>query len=257
MNLDRGTVMNRKINVLFLIILMLAFISGCATTTTKSKKFPLMYEEMPASILILPPMNESTAADAKNFYSTTLQEPVSFCGYYVFPYEVTTEILQMEGLYDTELLKDMPVAKFAEYFGADSVLFTTIKKWDLSYMVIAATLTVSIDCELRSTKSEQVLWKYNGTVVVDLSGGNTGQGLAGLIAKAIVTAVSSATVDYVPHARTANYLAISTMPYGKYNPQYLKDQDEKIIDQQPQPASSGAGPGDSSSGSAAAAPAAK
>ena len=173
----------------FLLILIL-IVSGCGPKmVTKSQAFPLMYEETPASILILPPMNESTAADAKEYYSTTIQEPLSFCGYYVFPYEVTAEILKMEGIYDTELLRNLPLAKFREYFGADAVLFTTIKKWDLSYLVLASTLTVSVDAELKSTKSNQILWRYNGTVVVDLSGGNTGGGIAGLIAKAIVTAV--------------------------------------------------------------------
>jgi hypothetical protein len=209
--------------------------SGCAPKmVTKGAEFPLMYEEAPACILILPPMNESTAADAKEYYSTTIQEPLSFCGYYVLPYEVTTEVIKMEGIYDTELLRDTPLTKFREYFGADAVLFTTIKKWDLAYLILASSLTVSVDCELKSTKTDQVLWKYNGTVVVDLSGGNTGGGLAGLIAKVIVTAVSSAMADYVPHARVANYRSLGSMPYGKYHPQYLKDKDQEFIDQTPE-----------------------
>jgi hypothetical protein len=215
------------------IIVMAVLIGGCGPKmVTKSEKFPLIYEESPASILILPPMNESTAADAKEYYATTIQEPLSFCGYYVFPYEVTTEILKMEGLYDAELLRHTPLPKFREFFGADAVLFTTIKKWDIAYMVLASTLTVSIDCELKSTKSDQILWRYNGTVVVDLSGGDFSQaGIFGLIAKVIVTAVASAVVDYVPHARTANYRALSTVPYGKYHPQHMKDQGQKFPEQ--------------------------
>ena len=201
--------------------------------TTKLTKFPLMYEEKPTAILILPPMNESTAADAKEYYSTTIQETLAFTGYYTFPYPITAEILKMEGIYDTELLVNLPLSKFKEYFGADAVLFTTIKKWDLSYMVLASTLTVSIECELKSTTSNQTLWKYTGTVVVDLSGGDTGGGIAGLIAKVIVAAISSAVADYVPYAQQANYRALSTMPYGKYHPQYNKDQQVKFIGQTP------------------------
>lgn len=216
-------------------ILVLPLLSACAPKmTTKSTAFPLMYEERPASILILPPMNESTAADAKDYYSTTIQEPLAFTGYYTFPYTITSEILKMEGIYDTELLVNLPLSKFKEYFGADAVLFTTIKKWDLRYMVLASTLTVSIDCKLKSTISNQTLWKYTGTVVVDLSGGDTGGGLAGLIAKAIVCAVSSAVADYVPYARQANYRALSSMPYGKYHPQHNKDQQVQFIDQTPE-----------------------
>jgi hypothetical protein len=84
---------------------------------------------------------------------------------------------------------------------------------------------------LKSTKSNVTLWQYNGTVVVDLSGGNTGGGIAGLIAKAIVTAISSAMADYVPHARTANYTALSTLPYGKYHPLYGKDREQQFREQ--------------------------
>jgi len=221
-----------KYRYLILGILVVPLLSACGPKmTTKLAEFPLMYEERPTSILILPPMNESTAADAKEYYSTTIQEPLAFTGYYTFPYPITSEILKMEGIYDTELLVNLPLSKFKEYFGADAVLFTTIKKWDLSYMVLAANLTVSIDCKLKSTTSNQTLWKYTGTVVVDLSGGNTGGGLAGLIAKAIVTAIQSAVADYVPYARQANYRALSSMPYGKYNPQHNKDQKVQFIDQ--------------------------
>lgn len=74
----------------------------------------------------------------------------------------------------------------------------------------------------------------NGIVVVDLSGGNTGGGLAGLIAKAIVTAVSSAMADSVPYARLANYRALTSMPFGKYHAQHNKDQNVKFVDQTPE-----------------------
>jgi hypothetical protein len=138
----------------------------------------------------------------------------------------------MEGIYDSELLYDIPLSKFQEYFGADAVLFTTINKWDMSYLVISSGLTVQVVCELKSTKSDQTLWKYTGTVYVDLSGGNSGGGIAGLIAKVIITAVNSALADYVPYARQANMIALSSIPTGPYHPMHGKDGTLQIIDQQ-------------------------
>jgi hypothetical protein len=214
-------------------LLCFSLIACAPKMVSKGDKYPLMYEERPVSILILPPMNESTAAEAKDYYATTIQEPLSFWGYYIFPYEITTEILKMEGIYDVELMKNLPLQKFREYFGTDAVLFTTIKKWNLSYMVLAASLTVSIDCELKSAKSNATLWQYNGTVVVDLSGGSSGGGIAGLIAKAIVTAINSAMADYVIHARQANYMALISLPYGKYHHLYGKDQAQQFREQIP------------------------
>jgi hypothetical protein len=230
--------MTKSTKIMLTLTAALAFITmffGCVSMTTKGKEFPLMYEETPLSILIMPPINESTAADAKNYYATTVQEVVTYWGYYVFPYEITADILKMEGLYDAELVRNIPLAKFREYFGADAVLFTTIKKWDLSYVVLASNLTVSIDIELKSTKTDQVLWKYNGTVVVNLSGQQqSGGGLAGLIVQAVITAASTALADYVPFARQANVRALQTLPYGKYHPQHMSDQSMQFPDQTPE-----------------------
>ena len=221
-----------QIVCLTMITFSVVLLSGCVPAmVTKSAKFPLMYEEKPQSILVLPPINKSTAADAKEYYSTTIQEPLSLQGFYTFPYEVTSEILKMEGIYDSELLYNMPLPKFQEYFGADAVLFTTINKWDMQYLVLAAGLTVEITCELKSTKSDETLWKYTGTVYADLSGGNTGGGIEGLIAKAIITAINASLADYVPYARLANGIALSSIPAGPYHQLHGKDGEVKIIEQ--------------------------
>lgn len=216
-----------------LMLLALAVSLGaCTKQTTKLESFPEMYEAMPVSILILPPMNETTAADAKEYYTTTIQEPLSQYGFYTFPIPVTNEILKMEGLYDTEILYNLPLIKFREYFGADAVLFTTIKEWEVVYLVLAGNLTVSFDSELRSTTTNQVLWKYNGTVQVDLSGGNSQSDPVSLILSIVVTAINCAAADYVPFAMRANYQSFAAMPLGKYHPRHLQDQNDKIIDQE-------------------------
>lgn len=224
--------MKTLIKYIIIPTLALVYLTGCAPKmVTKSEAFPGMYSEKPLSLIVMPPMNESTAADAKDYYATTIEMPLAFHGFYVFPYEITADVLKQQGIYDTELLYNTPLNKFYEYFGADAVLFTKIKKWDTNYAVIASSLTVSIDAEIKSTKTSQVLWKYNGIVVVDLSGGNSGGGLAGLIASAIVTAVNTAAADYTTYAKQANGRFIGSMPYGYYHPGYLKDQDVQLIDQ--------------------------
>jgi hypothetical protein len=208
-------------------------LTACVAPTyvTKGTEFPGMYTEKPKSLLIMPPINLSTAADAKDYYSTTVEMPVAFHGYYTFPYELTAAVLKEQGIYDSELVYDIPLNKFQEYFGADAVLFTKIVKWDTSYTVIASNLTVSIEAEIKSTKTSEVLWNYTGTVVVDLSGNSGGGGLVGLLANAIVTAINTAAADYTTYAKQANSRLIYSVPVGPYHPQYLKDQDIKIIQQ--------------------------
>lgn len=217
-----------------IILLVSPLLSACVSPTfvTKGNEFPAMYNEKPKSLLIMPPINLSTAADAKDYYATTVEMPVAFHGYYTFPYELTAEVLKEQGIYDSELVYDIPLNKFQEYFGADAVMFTKIVKWDTSYAVVASNLTVSIEAEIKSTKTSEVLWKYTGTVVVDLSGNSGGGGLAGLIANAIVTAINTAAADYTTYAKQANERFIYSVPYGPYHPLYLKDQETKIIQQQ-------------------------
>lgn len=222
---------NRTLLKIALVAVAAFVLSGCGASSvavTKGSAFAKMYEEQPRSLLILPPMNESTAAEAKDYYMTTVESPFALMGYYTFPVEMVSDVMKQEGVYDTELLYSLPAEKFAEYFGADAVLFTTIKKWDTSYMVLASSLTVSIEAKIVSTKSSQVLWAHSGTVVVDLGGGNSGGGLESLIINAVATAVNTAAADYVTYAHQANARLIYTLPAGPYHEIYMQDQDQVI-----------------------------
>lgn len=225
---------NKKLVTGLAFITSIFFLSGCGPSyVTKGAEFPKMYEEQPRSLLILPPMNESTDAEAKDYYMTTTEMPFALMGYYTFPTEMVSDIMKQEGVYDTEILYNMPLDKYSEYFGADAVLFTRIKKWDVSYMVVESTLTVSIEAKIVSTKTSQELWGYTGTVIVDLTGGGAGGGLGELIAKVIIAAINTATADYVEHAHTANKRIIQTLPFGPYHEHYMKDQGVQLVDQTP------------------------
>lgn len=214
-----------SLSLLFLIINF----TGCATFVTKEEFAPKMYVEHPTSILVLPPMNNSTAADAKDYYLTTVAEPLTNSGYYVYPIEIVSDVLQQEGLYDTETMLNVPVQKFKEYFGADAVLYVTIEEWDTEYFITSGSVDVKAKCELKSTSSGDILWFYDDKISVNTSGSNGGGGgWVGLLAQVITTAVKTATTDYVPIAREVNKNIFLAMPFGKYNSKFDKDQKDKI-----------------------------
>jgi hypothetical protein len=227
----------KKGELILVLLSMVMFLSACVqgpTYVSKQKAFPALYEERPLSIVVLPPINMTSAADAKEYYATTIAEPLSYAGYYIYPIEVTNDILKNEGLYDTESSEGLPPEKYKQFFGADAVMYIKILKWDTSYFVLGGNVTVAVDCLLKSTTTGRDLWKYRGSIVVDTSGNsnNSGGGIAGLVAKLIVTAIATATTDYVPIAKQVNLITISSMPYGKYNPNFDKDRDAQIILQQ-------------------------
>ncbi len=209
------------------ITLLTIFLTGCSSSQpqpTKGSAYPQMYQEKPRSILILPPINESTDTEAKDYYMTTTEVPFALMGYYVFPTEMVADILNQEGIYDASILQNMPATKFYEYFGADAVLFTTIHKWDVSYTVVASTLHVAISAKLVSTKTNKVLWEHSKSVTVDLGSANTNS-LEGLLISVVLTAINTASADYVEYAKVVNDKLIYTLPAGPYSPMYLKDED--------------------------------
>ena len=211
------------------IIITLLFI-GCAQKT-KLDLFPKIYSESPKTILVLPPINQSTSTDATEYYSTTIAEPLSLTGYYVFPIEITKEVLKSEGIYDASLLKTIPMNKFREYFDVDAVLFTEIIEWDKSFYIVGGNVEVNIEFILKSTHSGEILWSYNGNIEVDTSSDESEvSGIAGFLLEAAVTALQTAALDYILIAKTINMKGLATLPYGFYHPKFNKDQSMNVID---------------------------
>ena len=103
---------------LAVLVSALAFIS-CGTT--KIQAFPKMYEEDPLIMLIMPPINNSTAVDAKDYFYTTMTVPIAEAGYYVLPPAMTMATLQRESAYDSERFIDGDLSKFGQIFGADGI----------------------------------------------------------------------------------------------------------------------------------------
>jgi len=201
-------------------IAIMIFLLGCESVPkiTKQEAFPKMYENSPASILVVPAINKTTAANAGEFYATTIARPLSEAGFYVFSIPYVTQFLHREGIVDGEQIVNVPMDKFKEVFDADAVLFVTITGWDTNYYVAGGDVTVAAKFELKSTESSETLWKYNAKVIYNTSG-NSGN----IIADIISTAITTAMIDYVPIAQSVNQQIISTVPVGHYHARFGKD----------------------------------
>ncbi|WP_217697833.1 GNA1162 family protein [Shewanella sp. UCD-KL21] len=204
-----------------LISITLVFLmSGCAaTTTTKEAAFPDMYSDVNRqTMLIVPVINETTAAEAPDFLNATVAQPLADKGYYVLPVPIVSNIFKEAGIIDGTQLQGIPFSTYKDKFGAESVLFIKLKTWETNYMVIAGNVTVGMEYVLVSAETNNVLWSYQNTFVLDTSGSS-----GNLIADIIVTAIATAATDYVPVARRVHANAVTTLPVGKYHPNYLKD----------------------------------
>ena len=75
----------------FLYYLLFVFLlQGCVGLETKQEAFPLMYppHEKPVSMVVVPAINKSTAADAAELINSTLTMPFADNGYYVLPISI-------------------------------------------------------------------------------------------------------------------------------------------------------------------------
>ena len=205
---------------ILILLIVATSLASCTTTKTMGEQYSAMYEEKPLTIAIMPPINQTTHAEAKDYFYTTMYQPLCEKGYYVFSPYLTMEMFQQESAYDAELFLNGDISIFKKVLGADAVMFTIIKDWRRNN--IGGMLTVSIEYVLRSTKTEQTLYKREGKIKVDTSI-QGGSGTFGAIASIIATAVNTAMTDKVIAGRKCNAFVLTDLPAGKYSPMYEKD----------------------------------
>ena len=212
---------------------LLAFVlltSACAPMKTKQESFPRMYGgDKPKSIVIVPAINKSTAADAGDYLNVTVTKPFADSGYYVIPMSVVADIFRDEGIVDGAQIKGLPPKAFLNTFGADAVMFITINVWDKNFYVISSNVTVDMEYVLLSTHTEEVLWSYEGRVVVQPQTSSSGNPIADIIASAIAGAITTALTRYIDVAGQVHNQVLVTMPFGDYHPQSGKDGDKKVV----------------------------
>lgn len=202
-------------------LLALLFMFACALppAATLQTMYPAMYSSPPASILILPPMNNSTAADAKEYFACSLAEAVGRKGYYVLPVEAMFGLLRDEGMYDSENISPIVLQNFNKHFGADAALFTTIEEWNKSWFLTTGSLTIKAKFELVSTSTAESIWDFSTRITVNLDSESKN-----VLVAMIESAVKTAMEDYFPNCLQANISAMDrALPYGKYHPQFNMD----------------------------------
>ena len=86
---------------------------------TKAEAFPGMYDDRkPLSVLVIPAINNTTAAEATDYFNVTITEPLSNVGYYTMPVEIVKDIFLNEGIVDSTMIKGLPTAVSKKNFGA-------------------------------------------------------------------------------------------------------------------------------------------
>jgi hypothetical protein len=131
------------------VLMSLLLLIGCASQRIPQDQSAFV-RAAPRSILIVPIENKSLDVDAANYMLSTLTIPLAERGYYVFPVNTVKVVLEQEGLYEPERVRQADPQKLASYFGADAILYVAITRWDAQYAVLATTVTVELSYRLVS-----------------------------------------------------------------------------------------------------------
>lgn len=213
-------------------LILLVALSGPAGCSLTPYDYSAYLHLMPRSILVLPPLNESQEVDAPYSFLSTVTRPLAEAGYYVYPVAVIDQLMKQEGLPTPGEMHQVPLRKFEEIFGADAVLYITIKDWGTSYRVIDSSTTVSIQSTLVDVRTGRVLWKGSATQV-DSSMASTSSGtlldpilwLTGALVHQVASALSDPSHSL---ARSANhelfYNSHQGLLLGSYHPDHEGDQ---------------------------------
>ena len=194
---------------------------GMFNSLTRESQYAKMYEEKPVTLLVMPPINNSTNVEAKDLLYTSISRPLVEAGYYVISPLLAMDVLKTESAYDAENFFDAPLTAFNNYFGADAVVFSIIDSWAKRGLGIQTKIRYVI----KSAYTNEILFDRSCDLYLDLSiDSQSDSPLIALIDLA-ASAINTAATDHIIAARKANYFIFRDIPRGKYSPDYLLDKD--------------------------------
>jgi len=150
-------------------------------------------DHMPRSILVLPPVNESTVVMAPYIYLATITRPLAERGYYVFPVAVIDAMMKENGLPTPEDMAQVSLAKIREVIGPDDVLYVTITDWGTKYQIIDSYTVVQVRARLVDTDTGLVLWEGEHALRQSSSAGQND--LVGAMVAALVNQIVQSLAD--------------------------------------------------------------
>lgn len=208
--------------IYFLLASFLVTSCGLLDSVTKGTQYAKMYEEKPVTLLVMPPINNSTHVEAKDLLYTSISRPLIEAGYYVISPLLAMDVLKAESAYDSENFFDAPLTAFKNFFGADAVVFSVIDSWTKKGMGIQTKIRYVI----KSAHTNEILFDRSCDLYMDLSIDSKSGGALGALVNLAASAINTAATDHIVAARKANYYILRDVPRGKYSPNYMLDKDE-------------------------------
>ena len=173
----------------------IALLGGCATKVPPYD-YSAFQKAKPATLLVMPPVNESPDIKATPGVWAQATRPLAEAGYYVLPATLVDETFRQNGVNSANEAQDIPYSKLRDFFGADAAVYIRVKKYGTSYAVVFSDTRVEVEARILDLRSGALLWE--GKAVASSSeqqqqqGGLPGLLLAALLHQVIGTATDAA-----------------------------------------------------------------
>lgn len=185
-------------------------LSACQVQKAPDFDYTSFKESKPASILVVPPLNESPDVNGTWGVLASTAAPLSEAGYYVFPAAVVEETFKQNGLTNAADIHAVRPEKLHQIFGNDAVLYITVTEYGTSYQILDSVTTVSAKARLVDSRNGKELW--SGSASIREGSNNSNSGLLGALVSAVVNQIANSLTDRgYQVSKTAAYNLLS--PY--------------------------------------------
>ena len=166
----------------------LVFLVGCAAPSKPDQS--AFRNSNPKSILVLPPVNQSTDIRGSLSFLSTVTLPLSEAGYYVFPVAMVEATFKENGLPLPDQMHEAPLSKLQSIFGTDAVLYLTLEKYGSTYVVLDSQTVVTAKARLVDARTGTLLWQGRASAS-DAEGRDNNNGLLGVLLTSVIHQLAS------------------------------------------------------------------
>lgn len=184
--------MTRYLQLLALLATTLVF-TGCATQQA-NVDHSAFRQHQPKSILVLPPLNNTSDLRATYSVMSSTTLPLAEAGYYVFPVALVDQTFKENGLQNPGEMHQASLGKLNEIFGADAALYITIKNYGAASALAGGSVVVTAEAVLIDTRTSTKLWQGQASAS-DAEGKQNQNGLVGLLIQGIINQVANSVGD--------------------------------------------------------------
>jgi hypothetical protein len=212
---------------LALAALAAAALGGCATTAPYD--YSAFKESRPASMLILPPLNNTNEVKATNGVLAQATQPLAEAGYYVLPVGLVDETFKQNGLTQAADIQQVSTEKLHEIFGADAAVYLKVTQYGTTYKVLSSETTVAVEGRIVDLRNGRVLWEGKAQASSAEQNSSNQAGLIGALVEAVVKQIVHTVSDAgFQYAGTADARLLTPhkpngLLYGPRSPNYGKD----------------------------------